>query len=145
MPESNLTTPTNILDQLRRDEGVRLKPYTDSVGKLTIGIGRNLTDVGISEDEANTLLFNDLAKVQAQLSEQLPWIADLDEARQGVLENMCFNLGIHGLMEFRITLHFMQTKEFDRAADAMLSSRWAEQVGSRAQRLAIQMRTGEWQ
>lgn len=134
-----------ILDQLRRDEGIRLKPYTDSVGKLTIGIGRNLTDVGISEDEANTLLFNDLAKVQTQLSEQLPWVADLDEARQGVLENMCFNLGIHGLMEFKITLHFMQTKEFDRAADAMLSSRWAEQVGPRAQRLAIQMRTGEWQ
>jgi lysozyme len=134
-----------IIEQLKRDEGCRLRPYRDSVGKLTIGIGRNLDDVGISQDEADMLLHNDLGKVFTQLSEQIPWIADLDEARQGVLENMCFNMGIHGLMGFKNTLALIQAGEYDKAADAMLESHWAEQVGPRAQRLALQMRRGEWQ
>jgi lysozyme len=134
-----------IIEQLRRDEGVRLKPYTDSVGKTTIGIGRNLTDVGISQDEASFLLKNDIDKATEQLAANLPWTSELDDARHGALVNMVFNMGIHGVMGFKNTLAHIQAGEYDQAAEGMLASKWAEQVGPRAQRLAIQMRTGEWQ
>ena len=145
MPESNLIIPTNIFDQLRRDEGVRLKPYTDSVGKITIGIGRNLTDVGISEFEANQFLKADVLKASDALRENLPWVNDLDDALYNVLLNMCFNMGIHGLLSFKNTLAKIQAGDYAGAAQAMLDSKWAQQVGARAHRLSVQMETGIWQ
>jgi lysozyme len=140
-----MTTPYCTEDALLRDEGVRLKPYRDSVGKLTIGIGRNLDDVGISLAEARMLLANDLEKVQSQISASLPWVRNLSVARQSVVENMAFNLGVNGLMAFKETLAWMEAGNYSAAADAMLQSVWARQVGVRAERLAAQMRTGEWQ
>lgn len=135
----------NILDQLKRDEGLRLTPYKDSVGKTTIGYGRNLDDVGISTEEANSLLLNDVERTTNDLSKHIPWIAGLDEARQGVLLNMAFNMGLQSLLLFKKTLALVQSGDYDKAADAMLESRWAEQVGARAQRLSVQMRSGEYQ
>jgi lysozyme len=135
----------HLIKQLRRDEGVRLKPYKDTVGKLTIGIGRNLDDVGISNVEADTLLKNDVTRAMADLDKHLPWWATLDDARRGVLVNMAFNLGIHGLLGFKNTLRMIETGRYNDAADNMLQSKWATQVGVRAQRLATQMRTGAWQ
>ncbi len=132
-------------DALVRDEALRLKPYRDSVGKLTIGIGRNLDDVGISEAEARVLLSNDLSKVRAQLAEHLPWIKTLSAARQSVFENMAFNMGMVGLLRFNVTLAFAQAGNFDAAAEAMLQSTWANQVGDRAKRLSQQMKTDQWQ
>jgi len=140
-----MTTPYCTEDALLRDEGVRLKPYRDSVGKLTIGIGRNLDDVGISLAEARMLLANDLEKVQSQISASLPWVRNLSVARQSVVENMAFNLGVNGLMAFKETLAWMEAGNYSAAADAMLQSVWARQVGIRADRLAAQMRTDEWQ
>lgn len=135
----------DIIEQLKRDEGVRLKPYKDSVGILTIGIGRNLEAVGISMDEAMSMLMNDVSKVRAQLSARLPWYKSLDEARRGVLENMAFNLGIDGLLKFKQTIALIEGGKYDDAATAMLQSKWAVQVGKRADRLANQMRSGIWQ
>lgn len=134
-----------LLDQLRRDEGLRLKPYRDSVGKLTIGHGRNLDDRGISEAEADMMMKNDVAEVYCALSANLPWSDNLDDARRAVLANMAYNLGIGGLLGFHKTLYFVQTGDYASAASAMLSSKWAHQVGKRATRLAAQMRSGEWQ
>jgi lysozyme len=133
-----------IEDQLLRDEGVRLHPYRDSVGKLTIGVGRNLDDDGITQEEAMMLLANDVARVESQLDETFPWTQALDEVRRGVLLNMAFNMGIAGLSGFRRTLDLVRTGDFAGAAQAMLESKWAEQVGPRAQRLSIQMGTGVW-
>lgn len=133
------------MDQLKRDEGLRLTPYLDSVGKWTIGYGRNLSDVGISTEEANSLLLNDVERTTNDLSKHIPWIAGLDEARQGVLLNMAFNMGLQSLLLFKKTLALVQSGDYDKAADAMLESRWAEQVGPRAHRLALQMRSGEYQ
>jgi len=134
----------NILDQLRRDEGLRLTPYKDTVGKLTIGYGRNLDDVGINRAEADYLLLNDVAAVSEALKKLLPWTNCLDDARRAVLINMAFNMGIVGLLNFKNTLVHVQAGEYEKAAAHMLASKWATQVGARAVRLAQQMRSGEW-
>ena len=131
-----------LTEQLVRDEGLRLKPYKDSVGKLTIGVGRNLDDRGLSTSEAMMLLTNDIADCAADVNNALPWARGLDEARRGVLLNMCFNLGIHGLLGFTHMLAALQTGLYAAAAAHMLDSRWAEQVGDRALRLAAQLKTG---
>ena len=132
-------------DQLVRHEGLRLKPYRDSVGKLTIGVGRNLDDVGIARDEALYMLANSIAAARADLQKNLPWVAGIDERRRDVLINMTFNMGIGGLLKFKNTLALVQAGKYDEAADAMLQSKWAEQVGDRAKELAAIMRTGEAQ
>ena len=124
---------------------MRLKPYTDTVGKLTLGIGRNLEDKGITEQEALFMLNNDVDYFYRQLSKKLTWFKTLDDARQNVLVNMAFNLGVAGLMSFKNMLEYVFHYEYDDAAKEMLNSKWARQVGYRAQELAEQMRTGEYQ
>ncbi|MGX5880069.1 glycoside hydrolase family protein [Burkholderia gladioli] len=138
---SNIDIKT-LIDELSRDEGRRLKPYVDTVGKTTIGVGRNLTDVGISDDECDAMLANDLARTISWLDRNLPWWSQLDPVRQRVVANMAFNMG-GGLLTFVNTLGAMQRGAYDAAADGMLDSKWARQVGARAQRLAQMMRTGE--
>ena len=128
--------------QLVDHEGLRLKPYKDTVGKLTIGVGRNLDDRGIAEAEAMYLLENDIDECVAHLDKALPWWGDLTPARQHVLLDMCFNLGIGRLLGFKNTLREVQEGNYDAAADNMLVSLWARQVGRRAQRLATMMREG---
>ena len=134
-----------IDEQLLRDEGLRLFPYRDSVGKLTIGVGRNLDDNGISKTEALFLLGRDIMRVSAQLEESWPWTQTLDDARKGVLINMGFNLGIHGLSDFREFLSLMQAGKWEDAAKDLLGTKVAKQLTARYARLAVQIRTGEWQ
>lgn len=132
--------------QLTIDEGERLRLYKCTAGKTSIGIGRNLDDVGISHDEALYLLKNDIAKVEQELDAALPWWRHMTEARQQVLANMCFNMGIgnsaRGLLSFRNTLASMQAGDYKAAVQGMLSSAWAKQVGDRAKRLADMMEKG---
>lgn len=132
-------------EQLERDEGKRNKPYRDSQGKLTIGIGRNLDDVGLYNDEIYYLLDNDIVHARGGVNRMMPWSATLDEPRRDVLVNMAFNLGVLKLMGFKNTLELVQTGRYDEAADAMLKSLWAKQVGPRAVRLSKQMKTGTYQ
>lgn len=131
-----------LIADLERDEGVRLKPYQDSLGILTIGIGRNLRDRGISREEAYHLLNNDLEGVVADLDRALPWWSSLTEPRQRVLANMAFNLGVPGLLAFRHFLAHAEAGDYEAASTEMLASHWATQVGPRAQRLANAMRDG---
>lgn len=128
--------------ELRADEGERLKPYKDTVGKLTIGVGRNLDDVGISEEESGYLLGNDIDRTMMALDNALPWWRQLDEVRQRVVVNMAFNMGVRGLLLFKQTLAAMQSGDYSHAADQMLNSTWATQVGLRASRLSKMMREG---
>lgn len=137
-----MTNVQKLLQDLETDEGIRLKPYQDSLGVLTIGVGRNLRDRGISRDEAHYLLANDVEGALADLDTKTPWWRKLDEVRQRVLANMCFNLGIARLLGFKNTLHLVETGQYATAADAMLDSAWAKQVGQRAIRLAQEMRDG---
>lgn len=129
--------------QLIKHEGLRLKPYRDTVGKLTIGVGRNLDDKGISEGEARLLLDNDIANTIACLSSTLPWFQNMDDVRRRVLIDMAFNMGVTGLMGFKNMLAAVMVSNWGRASSEMLSSKWAKQVGRRAQTLAHMMQTGE--
>ena len=134
-----------LAEQLKKHEGMRLKPYTDTVGKLTLGIGRNLEDKGITEQEALFMLNNDVDYFYGQLNKKLTWFKSLDDARQNVLVNMAFNLGVGGLLTFKKTLALIGEAKYELAAKEMLNSKWAKQVGYRAEELAEQMRTGEYQ
>lgn len=128
--------------QLMRHEGVRLKPYTDTVGKLTIGCGRNLTDRGISEDEAHYLLENDVDACIRDLS-RLAWFADLDPVRQRALVDLCFNVGMAALLGFQHALAAMAIGDYPAAADGFTASRWYQQVGVRGPAIVAMVRTGQ--
>jgi len=135
---------SRIKAQLIRHEGLRLKPYRCTAGKLTIGIGRNLDDRGISQKEAYAMLERDIQDCEQWLIDEIPEIYNkLDEVRQSVLLNMCFNLGIKGLLEFKNTLAFIGAGDWERAANSMLASKWAKQVGMRAIELSELMRKGK--
>jgi lysozyme len=136
---------SNLLDQLKRHEGMELKPYKCTSDKLTIGIGRNLEDVGISEKEAEMLLQNDVQQVTAQLKEKFPWVLQLDEVRFAALINFTFNVGIGTASKFVNAMALLKAGNYDTAADEFLDSRWAKQVGQRAIEVTEQIRTGEWQ
>lgn len=125
-----------LKQELTRDEGLELKPYTDTVDKLTIGVGRNLDDRGISEDEAMVLLGNDIAIVEAELDRNAAWWRDLPDDCQRGLANMCFNLGWPRLSGFRNMLAALEDGDYDEAAVQALDSRWARQVKGRADRIA---------
>jgi len=126
------------LDKLRqeliRDEGLRLLPYTDTVGKLTIGVGRNLTDKGISNEEARLLLDSDIKEHLKLLDDNLEWWRIMSENRQRVLANLAFNMG-NKLFTFTNTLRAMKEGRISDAAEGLRNSLWAKQVGLRAVRL----------
>jgi lysozyme len=130
-----------VAEQLLVDEGLRLKPYRCTAGRLTIGVGRNLDDKGISHAEALVLLQNDLDEAWGGLHASLPWISAAPEAVQEALVNMAFNLGLKGLLGFAQTLELLRLGRYAEAATGMLASRWAGQVGARAQRLAAMVRS----
>ncbi len=133
-------------DELREllvlHEDLRLKPYKCTAGKTTIGVGRNLDDVGITKEEAFILLDHDIDRVEQELDATWPWWRQMSEARQLVIADMCFNLGRTRLGGFVNTLAAMRAGNYAGAADGMLASLWASQVGNRAVRLAKMMREG---
>lgn len=134
---------TDFLDILRAqlpvDEGYKTKLYTDTMGKLTIGVGRNLTDVGLRHDEIALCLENDITDAEIIARNLAPNFDVLTDDRKAVLVNMAFNLGPN-LGEFRDTLRAVKEGRWADAADSMLQSKWARQVGSRAIRLSYEMR-----
>lgn len=140
--EKSLYDVKTIKEELIRDEGLRLKPYKDTVGKLTIGIGRNIDDVGISEDEAIVLLENDISSVINDLDRNIPWWRTLSPVRQRAIINMCFNLGWPRLSQFKRMLGALQESNYEVAACEALKSKWYRQVGIRARRIAEQIKFG---
>jgi lysozyme len=134
-----------LIEQLKRHEGLKLEPYKCTAGKLTIGVGRNLEDVGISEKEAEMLLQNDIERAVNQLKERFPWTLELDEVRFAALINFTFNVGIGTVSKFVNAMALLKAKNYDMAAQEFLKSKWASQVGHRALEVSEQIRTGEWQ
>ena len=134
-------------EQIKRHEGLVLHAYKDHLGYLTIGYGR-LVDQrrggGITQAEAEFLLQNDINGKLAELKRRLTWFDKLNDARKGVLLNMCFQLGIGGLMGFRNTLAKIEAGDYAGAASNMLKSKWAQQTPRRAKEMAKQMETGKW-
>ena len=127
-------------------EALRLLPYTDTVGKLTIGAGRNLTDKGISKDEAMMLLNADLADAIDDVQHLFSCYDELSDPRKQVLVSMAFNLSRERLGKFTRFIGAVHRSDWEDAADEMLDSTWAKQVGERATVLSRMMRhnTSEW-
>lgn len=130
-----------LIEELKRDEGFRGKPYKDTVGKLTIGYGRNLDDNPLTEQEAEILLINDLEKILYDAC-KLNYYSELTLSRQSVILNMIYNLGINRFMQFKKMNAAISVKNYELAAMEMLDSKWAKQVGDRAVRLSNIMRHG---
>ena len=141
----------NLMDaELRRDEGVRYVEYPDSVGIPTTGVGHNLRasplptgwTYPLSDAQVNQLLNTDLDETFSGLDVNLSWWRSLDEVRQRVIANMCFNMGIGKLMGFHNTLLAMSEGNYMAAAAGMKNSIWYHQVGARGVRLVAAMQTG---
>jgi len=132
----------SLRDRIARHEGFRSKPYKDSLGFLTIGIGRCLDTKGISQAEGLYLLDDDIGDATRELLGALPWAEQLDDVRRGVLVEMVFQLGLAGVLAFKHMLAAAQQGIWDRASDEMLSSQWAQQTPARAQELAGLMKNG---
>lgn len=133
----------DLVKLLIKHEGLKLKIYQDSVGKWTIGCGRNLSDIGITEDEADLMLMNDIDRSIYDLNFHLPWWQTLDPVRQMVMVDMTFNLGIFGLLTFKNMLAATKVGDYTEAARHLLQSKYAEQVGERAIELALMMKEGK--
>lgn len=122
---------------LIRHEGLELKPYRCTAGKLTIGIGRNLDDVGITEAEARMMLNHDIQERVTQFL-KYKWFTELSEVRKDVIIDMSF-MGVGRLLGFKNMIKALSEKDYQKAAEEMMSSKWASQVGSRATELAAMM------
>jgi len=133
-----------LIDLLIRHEGLKLEPYRCTSNKLTIGVGRNLEDCGISEDEARYLLKNDIQNFHEELTERFYFYKYLEGARKDALLNLAFNMGVPRLATFVKALDFMSQRKYTEAADEFLRSRWADQVGNRATEVAAMIRTNEY-
>ena len=135
---------TNLQKLLARHEGLRLTPYQDTVGKLTIGYGRNLEGKGITESEAEFLMTNDIIEVSEELDRRVPFWNQLDLVRKAALTDMAFNLGIGGLLKFKKMFAALEILDWQEAAREALDSTWATQVGQRSWDIADMIITGHW-
>jgi lysozyme len=132
----------NLATRTKLHEGFRRKPYQDTVGKLTVGYGRNLDDVGISEQEAEFMLMNDLNGALLVARGLVDHFDQLADHRQEALVEMAFNLGATRLAKFHNMIAAVEAGDFEKAADEMLDSLWAKQVKGRAKELSDLMRAG---
>ena len=132
-----------LFQQLRLHEGVEQFPYRCTAGYLTIGVGRNIEERGLSDDEIDFMLDNDISIVINELGDSYDWFFDLSEVRQRVIADMVFNLGLPRFSKFKNMIAALEDGDYEEAANQMMDSRWAEQVGLRASRLAEMMETGE--
>ena len=137
----------DLKTQLIREEGAESCAYQDSLGYWTIGVGR-LIDFrkggGLSNEEIDFLLENDIKRNYEAVLKALPWIEKLSDQRQAVLIEMAFQMGVGGLLQFKRTLGSIEDGQYGEAAVEMLESKWAQQTPKRAARMAKQMETGEW-
>ncbi len=137
-----------LREMIKRHEGVRRFVYRCSAGALTIGVGRNIDPnkggIGLSDSEVDMMLTNDIARVYMELESNLDFFHDLDEARQDVMIDMCFNLGLPRFLEFRKMLAAVELGDYERASAEMVDSRWADMVKGRAITLSLIMKKGEY-
>ena len=135
-----------LIETLKRHEGVKYYVYKDHLGYETIGVGRCLKQgvgLGLTHDEVDYLLINDINRCLEELDAAFPWFKDLTEIRREAMINLCFNLGLTRLRKFEKALAAMSIHNYEEAANEFLDSRWAKQVGNRAKEVTEMIRTGE--
>ena len=139
-------TDDEFLAWLRKEEGVVKSAYQDHLGYWTIGVGRLIDKRkggGLSDDEIDLLLENDVDKVVRQVNTALPWVTRLTSNRKAVLYAMAFQMGINGLLGFKNTLKLIEAGEYEKAAQNMEKSKWAKvDTPARAKRTIKMMRDG---
>mgnify|MGYP003133531480 FL=1 len=136
-----------LIAMLKRHEGVESHAYHCSENKVTIGVGRNVDKsggLGLSDDEVDYLLQNDIDRVSSELDSEYDWFAGLDDVRQDVMVDISFNLGQTRLRAFKKALSAMAEGDWSEAADQFMDSRWSGQVGNRAKELTEMIRSGEY-
>jgi len=133
-----------LLEQLKRDEGLRLEPYRDSEGLLTIGYGHCLDRKGISQAVADQMLLDDIADAELITRVRFPWTAQLSEPRRAAIVNLVFNLGGAGLNTFKKFLVAAKAGDWQTARAELLDSKYAKQTGERAVRVATQLAEDRW-
>lgn len=126
----------DIIEDLKVDEGFRSKPYLCTAGANSIGYGRNLDALGISEEEAEHMLRNDVARVEHELDKAYPWWVKCPGSVRRAMTNMAFQLGQTKLAKFKRTLACLQAGDYNGAANHALDSDWAKQTPQRAARIA---------
>lgn len=130
-------------NMLIRHEGLKLKPYKCTAGKLTIGVGRNIEDNGITEAEARMMLRYDIEVARSPLL-KFRWFTELNQPRQDAIINLVFNLGLPRFLKFKKTIAYLQKHDYEGAATEMINSTWAKQVGERALELASIIVSGKY-
>ena len=142
MPKFN-----ELIEMLKVHEGVETYAYKCSENKTTIGVGRNVDKnggLGVSDDEVDYLLQNDINRIILELDSEYSWYSDLDDVRQNAMIDISFNLGQTRLRAFKKALAAMSEGDWDEAADQFMDSRWSEQVGIRAKNLTEMIRSGAY-
>lgn len=134
---------SELRSMIKKHEGMRLKPYKCTSGKLSIGFGRNIEDNGISLSEAEHLLNNDILACEKFLA-IYDWFNRLNDPRKDVLVSMVYNLGATEFLKFKRFIVAIYSNEYELAAKEMIASKWASQVKGRAHELAEIMKTGEY-
>ena len=139
---------SKLIEMLKRHEGVETYAYVDTVGKTTIGVGRNIDPnggIGLSDEEINFLLYNDIDRVEEELYDNFKWFRMVGDVRSEAMIDICFNLGMPRLKKFKKALAAMEAKDYKLAAIEFLDSKWANQVGQRAIELSLMIETAEYQ
>jgi lysozyme len=135
-----------LLEMLKRHEGVKSHVYLCSAGYETIGVGRNISKsgMGLSDDEVDYLLENDIVRVIKELSSEYPWFKDLDDVRKDAMIDISFNLGATRLRGFKRALAAMEVADYTTAAKEFLDSKWSRDVRGRATELCYMVETGNY-
>jgi len=136
-----------LIQMLKRHEGVKSYAYKCSQNKITVGVGRNIDQeggIGLSDDEIDYLLQNDIERVIKELASEYPWFNSLDEVRKDAMIDIAFNLGQTRLRLFKRALAGMEVGDYEKAAAEFLDSKWATQTGKRALELADMISTGDY-
>jgi lysozyme len=128
---------------LRQEEGMRLKPYLDTHGKLTIGVGRNLDDLGINEAEVLYMLNNDMDRCGWELDRAVTGWRRMNPDRQAALCEMNFQIGLTKLLGFKKMLAALLAGDWETAAKEALDSTWGREFPKRAERIANTFLTGD--
>ena len=139
---------SKVLEMLRRHEGCETHAYSCTSNRMTIGCGRNIDPaggLGLSDDEINFLLQNDINRVIAELTNEFAWFPELNECRRDAMINICFNMGLTRLRLFKLALGAMQNLDYSTAAAEFINSKWTKQVGNRAIEVALMIKTGNYQ
>lgn len=137
----------NVLRLVKEHEGLSLYAYPDSLTYWSIGYGRCIDrrkNCGITQEEAEYLLLNDLNKAESQLK-HFEWFNELDAVRQGVIIELTFNIGLSSVLKFVAMIAYIEKKDFNNASSEMLNSQWSKQVGiDRSENMANRMRSGHY-